>query len=143
MKITICSSLSFIKEMGEVASELRALGHEVFLPKSAAAVLRGEIALETIAKEKEDGTIVARAIKTDAIRLHYEEVKKGDVVLILNFTKKGITNYIGGNALMEMGFAHVLGKKIFLYNPIPEMIYTEEIKEMQPILIHQDLKKIQ
>ncbi len=81
MKITICSSLSFIKEMGEVASELRALGHEVFLPKSAAAVLRGEIALETIAKEKEDGTIVARAIKTDAIRLHYEEVKKGDVVL--------------------------------------------------------------
>ena len=37
-----------------------------------------------------------------------------DAVLVLNYDKKGIKNYIGGNTLMEIGFAHVLNQKIFL-----------------------------
>jgi uncharacterized membrane protein (UPF0127 family) len=53
---------------------------------------------------------------------------KSDAVLVLNYDRKGIKNYIGGNTLMEIGFAHVLNKKIYLMNPIPEIeFYKSEI----------------
>ena len=41
-----------------------------------------------------------------------------------------------------MGFAHVLNKKIFLFNDIPDMFYKDEIKAMNPIIIDRDLTKI-
>ena len=41
-----------------------------------------------------------------------------------------------------MGFAHVLNKKIFILNDIPEMIYIDEIKAMQPIILNGNLAKI-
>ena len=34
-----------------------------------------------------------------------------------------------------MGFAHVLNKKIYLLNNIPEMSYSDEIRAMQPIVL--------
>ena len=54
----------------------------------------------------------------------------------------GIPNYIGGNTFLEMGFAHVLNKKVFLLNNIPAMPYDDEIKDMQPIVLNGDLLKI-
>jgi predicted RNA-binding protein with PUA domain len=60
----------------------------------------------------------------------------------VNIDKGGFSNYIGGNAFLEMGFAHILNKKIFLLNEIPEMIYTDEILAMQPIVLNGDLSKI-
>ncbi|PIS41507.1 MAG: hypothetical protein COT25_02780 [Candidatus Kerfeldbacteria bacterium CG08_land_8_20_14_0_20_42_7] len=58
---------------------------------------------------------------------------------MLNYSKKGVNDYIGGNALMEMGFAYVNNKKIFLLNDIPGMQYTDEIRAMHPIVLHGDL----
>jgi hypothetical protein len=47
---------------------------------------------------------------------------------------------------MEMGFAYGHGKKIFLYNPIPEkserIHYVDEIRDMKPIIIYGDLSQI-
>jgi hypothetical protein len=66
-----------------------------------------------------------------------------DAILVCNFDKKGIKNYIGGNTLMEIGFAHVNDKKIFLYNPIPEDVpYVDEIKAMIDAVINNDLNLI-
>jgi len=56
--------------------------------------------------------------------------------------KNGIGNYIGGNTLIEMAFAHVLNKKIFLLNPVPEISYKDEIIAMQPIILNGNLEKI-
>ena len=57
--------------------------------------------------------------------------------------KNNIQYYIGGNTLMEIGFAHVLNQKIFLYNPIPEIpYYKSEIEAVKPIIINGDLKQI-
>lgn len=61
---------------------------------------------------------------------------------ILNFTKNNMENYIGSNTLMEMGFAHVHDKKIFLLNPVPEVGSKDEILAMEPIVLHDDLNKI-
>jgi len=54
-----------------------------------------------------------------------------------------VKNYVGGNTLMEIGFAHILNQKIFMLNPIPEMPYCKsEIEAVKPIIINGDLKKI-
>ena len=57
MKIAICASLDFTHEMNEVKEKLEKLGHSVTMPKTAEMILRGEVSLEQIQKEKESGEI--------------------------------------------------------------------------------------
>lgn len=63
-------------------------------------------------------------------------------MLVLNFKKAGISNYIGGATFLEMYDAFRLNKKIFLYNDIPDGILRDEIVGFSPILIKADLNKI-
>jgi len=79
------------------------------------------------------------------IMWYHDAIKNSDGILVLNFDKKGIKNYIGGNTLMEIAFAYVLGKKIFLINPIPDSVsYVDEIKAMvdETNILNGDLDKI-
>lgn len=76
------------------------------------------------------------------IKRYYKIIQNADAVLVLNFDKNDIKNYIGGNTFLEMGFAYVLNKPIYLLNPVPDMIYTDEIKAMQPKILNGDLGKI-
>ena len=43
---------------------------------------------------------------------------------------------------LEMAFACVLNKSIYLLNPIPELSYTSELEAMEPIVLDEDLGKI-
>ncbi len=44
---------------------------------------------------------------------------------------------------MEIGFAHVLNQKIFLLNPIPDIIYYKtEIEAVRPIILNGNIKSI-
>jgi hypothetical protein len=80
---------------------------------------------------------------SDVVREFWRLMQGGDAVLVLNLDKNGIKNYIGGNTLMEIGFAHVLNQKVFLYNPVPEIdLYKTEIESVKPIVINGDLNKI-
>lgn len=142
MKIAICGSLDFTYEIAKLAEELRLKGFDVCIPISSEKILRGEFSLEEIKKEKEDGKFSDRAIKYDGIRAYWDVIKNCDAILVANYDKKGIANYIGGNSFLEMGFAHVLKKKIFLLNTIPEMIYSDELKAMQPVVLNGDLSQI-
>lgn len=142
MKIAICGSLNFTYEIKKVADNLIDLGHVVTIPITSQRILNGETTLEIIKKEKEDGTISNRAIKFDSIREYWKVIQDNDCVLIANFDKNGIKNYIGGNSFLEMGFAHVLNKKIYLLNNLPEISYTDEIRAMQPIELEGDISKI-
>lgn len=142
MIITICSSLYFVKEIGEMAEKLRDLGHAVYIPSTAEQVLSGQIDMSDIEKEKESGLASDRAIKNNAIIRHYKKIEKSEAILVLNYEKNGIKNYIGGNVFLEIGFAFILNKKIFLLNPIPELNYSDEIIAMQPIILNGDLGNI-
>ena len=142
MKIAICGSLNFTYEIKGVADKLKALGFEVSIPITSEGILKGEFSLQDITNEKDQGEFSQRAIKYDSIRKYWKVIQESDVILIANFDKKGIKDYIGGNSFLEMGFAHILNKKIFLLNGIPEMIYTDEIKAMQPIVLKGDLSRI-
>ncbi|MCD6215577.1 MAG: hypothetical protein J7J92_00690 [Candidatus Aenigmarchaeota archaeon] len=142
MKIVICAGLEFTYQIKEVAEQLIKLGHEVVIPKTAEMILNGEVTLKQIKQEKENGEISNRAKKYDVIRYYFEKIKNADAILVLNYEKRGIKNYIGGNVFLEIGFAHVLGKKIFLLNEIPDMFYKDEIESMDPIVLKGNLNKI-
>jgi predicted RNA-binding protein with PUA domain len=136
MRIVICGSMSSAVQMLDAEKELLENNHEVVLPKNtkkyAEKVLTEEISSEST-KNK---------IEYDLIRDYFKKIKNADAVLVVNVDKKGIRNYIGGNSFLEMGFAHCLNKKIFLLNAIPDMIYTDEILALQPVVLNGNLFKI-
>jgi len=142
MKLVICASLEFTYQIKEIAEQLIKLGHEVVIPKTSEMILNGEVTLEQIKQEKEDGEISNRAKKYDVIRYYFEKIKNADAILVLNYDKRGVKNYIGGNVFLEMGFAHVLGKKIFLLNEIPDIFYKDEIESMSPMILKGNLNEI-
>lgn len=137
MHIAICSSMVFTEKMLKTKADLEKLDHTATLSKFAQAYIG------KTEKEKEDLTLYHKFNK-DAIREFWEEIKISDAILVLNYDRRGVKNYIGGNTLMEIGFAHVLNKKIFLMNPIPEIeFYKSEIEATKPVVINGDLAKIQ
>lgn len=137
MKIVVCGSMSSAVQMVDAEKELLQNHHEVILPK-----FTKEFAEKVFAEETSHES-TKNKIEHDLIRGYFEKIKNADAVLVVNIDKKGIRHYIGGNAFLEMGFAHCLNKKIFLLNDIPKMIYTDELLAMQPVILNGDLSKIQ
>jgi hypothetical protein len=136
MKIAICGSMTFSPEMVEVGKRLKELGHEATLP---------DFTEHYATLESRDSMHVESAqnkIEHDLIRGYFEVINQHDAVLIYNHSKNGIENYVGGNTLIEMAFAHVLNKRIFMYNPVPNMNYRDEMEAMQPEVLRGDLTKI-
>lgn len=139
MKITICGSVMFCKEMVEARDKLNEMGQEgiicsvmedLALGKNPELMKKIE---ENHAQVKKDGGF---------IKWYYNSIVNSDAILVLNYDKDDIKNYIGGNTLMEMGFAHVHNKKIFLLNPVPEISYKDEILAMEPVILNGDFSKI-
>jgi len=137
MKIAICGSMAFTGQMFETKEKLEKFGHQAVISGF------GEQYLGKSQEEIEKLKLYHKYEK-DAIRDFYEEIKNADAILVLNYDRKGIANYIGGNTLMEIGFAHVLNKKIFLLNPVPEIeFYKTEIEATRPVILDGDLEKIE
>jgi nucleoside 2-deoxyribosyltransferase len=129
MKLAICSSTFFEREILKVAERLRGMGHKVITP-----FLNERI----IGKERHD---ILKQEK-DLIRFYFQKIKTIDAILVTNFDKNGIEGYVGGNTLMEMGFAYVLHKPIFLLYEIPDLSYRLEIEAMKPIILNGNLEEI-
>ncbi len=129
--------MQFHKEMSRAQLDVQAMVHTVYVPKSIEL-------METIGYVHPDidEAKVAAKIQHDFIREHFKKIEKSDAILVLNYDKKGIQHYIGGNTFLEIGLAYWLGKKMFLLNPIPDMDYITELHAMQPVVIHGDLSKI-
>jgi len=132
MKITICGSMAFAKEMLEIKQKLEKQNHVVIVPANTEKYANGIIDVENKWEK----------IEFDVICAYFEEIKKTDAILVINKDKNNIKNYIGGNSLIEIAFAHVLNKKVFLLNPVPQMDYSDEIEAMKPVILHGDLSKI-
>ena len=141
MKIAICGSMSFANEMLDLKLKLLGLGFKVALPEGVEEYATNKTLLKKISGW---GTLegARRKIKNDLIRKHYREIQKADAILVINKEKNGIKNYIGGNSFLEMGFAYILGKKIFLLNKIPEgqKVFYQEIVAMQPVVLNGNLR---
>ena len=139
MRITICGSVRFAPQLVEIYRRLEKLGHTPLMHDDMFGLANGT------ARQLNDSGSEHHEIKRkyNFIKWWHDCIKSGDAILVCNFDKNGIRNYIGGNTLMEMGFAHVNEKKVFLLNPIPEDVpYVDEIKAMTDIVINGNLEKI-
>ena len=136
MKIGIIGSMQYTEKMIEARDKLVELGHNAFVTSLAQAFIGKN-------DEEKEKIKLHQKNHLDAIREFWKLMQGADAVLVLNFDKHGIKNYIGGNTLMEIGFAHVLNQKIFLYNPIPDIpYYKSEIEAVKPVIIHGDYSLI-
>ncbi len=141
--ITICSSAAFFKQNIEVAEKLKVAGFKVKIPLSAERMKRaGDFNVERskpwLKEPKEYKS------KTFFMNHHIDKVLASDAILVLNYNKKGIDGYIGGNTLIEIAIAFVNKKPIYILNSITDDLgFKEEIMGMKPIFINGDLNKIQ
>ncbi|HBB54205.1 TPA: hypothetical protein DCZ79_01775 [Candidatus Nomurabacteria bacterium] len=140
MKITLCGSVKFAKELVKNYRQLEALGHEPMMHEKMFGIADGTATAIIDGIEKDHGKLKRQE---GFIKWWYDCIKNSDAILVCNYDKNGIKNYIGGNTLMEIGFAHVNDKKVFLLNPIPKGVsYTAEIEAMADIILNGDLGKI-
>jgi len=134
MKIAVIGSMSFYDELVVVKKDLENIGFEAEIPffdKTANYKVW----------DKEEAIRVK--LKHDILKANFDFMKRNDFILVFNtHEKNGIKNYIGGNTFLEMGFAYVLGKKIFLLKEIPILSYESEIVAMKPIVINEKLSLI-
>ena len=136
MTITICGSMQFHEEMARVRSQLVDRGFTVHVPGELDNLSKNESYMDN------DEDRITAKIEYDFIREHFRKIESADVILVLNYDKKNIKGYIGGNTFLEMGYAFGLGKKIFLLYSVPEMDYKTEMHAIQPIVLDGDLTKI-
>ena len=140
MKITLSGSIKFANKFVEVYRQLEKLGHQPMMHEIMFDIAEGRATglMKAISSEHSN---VKR--KYGFIKWWHDCIKKGDAILVLNYDKNDIKNYIGGNTLIEIGFAHVNDKKVFLLNPVPEGVsYTDEIKAMVDVVLNGDLNQI-
>jgi hypothetical protein len=139
MKILICGSMTFAKEMLRTKERLGELGHEVQIPTDAQDVADGKHNHDDLEADYK------LCVKTNMMREHFKSIEENDAILVLNHDKNGIQGYIGTASLMEMGLAYHLHKKIFLLQHLPhhsEQRWAHEVRIIQPIILNGDLTKI-
>jgi hypothetical protein len=137
--ITICSSASFYEQAMKVKADLEELGYRVIVPAMAERMqASGDYDVshyKTWFGDKND-----YHKKTALMQGHFDEVAKADAILVLNYEKHGVPNYIGGNVLMEMALAFYLKIGIYILNEIPEdSAFLEEIIGLGSIPLHGEL----
>lgn len=146
MKITICGSIAFFPEMLETKNKLEELGHEVKLPPTEVPDENGQMIpvakYYELRKSAKDNVGWIWDNKEKAMLNHFAKEEWADAILVLNCDKKGVAGYVGANTLIEMGMAMYLRKPIYMFNPLPEIDYKEEILGMKPIVLNGDLTLI-
>lgn len=124
--------MQFFAEIKQLKKELENLGFEVFTPNEEGV----ETDYSKLSKSEQAG------IKQGFIDKHIEKIKGSDAVLLANYTKNEVENYIGANTFLEMAFAYILKKKIFILNNIPEQPNTVEIEGLKPITLNGNLDSL-
>ncbi len=144
MHLVICGSMTASKAMLAAKTALEKLGHTVTLPHFTEHYAR----LGT--NDKMHGEAVKNKRHHDLIRNYFFLIAASDAVLVVNPKRHGVTGYIGANTFLEMGFAHVCRKPIYLLYPAPPNMaghtigqwYADEIEAMQPTILRGYLSAI-
>ena len=139
MKILIICSKNFYSKIEEVKKILEAKNNEVFLPNCYDDPT-AEQKMWDLGK-KEHQKFKARMYKQSE-----DIISEMDAVLVLNLDKEKngevLKNYIGGATFLEMYDAFRLGKKIYLYNDVPNGMLFDEIEGFDPTIINGDISLI-
>jgi nucleoside 2-deoxyribosyltransferase len=132
MKIAICGSMKVFAQMKELGKSLNALDHNVFMPNSEGTkVDYSKLPFEEQVR-----------LKSGFIKSYLEKIKECDAIMIANFDQENKLNYIGSNTFVEMAFAFALGKKIYIWQELPEQENKLEIAGMLPVALGGKLNEI-
>jgi hypothetical protein len=135
MKIFLICSKKFYDKIPPIKERLEKTGHITTLPNCYDDPGTEE-------RYRNLGNSEHSKWKAGMLKHSTDVIENNDAVLVLNFDKHGMKNYIGGATFLEMYDAFRLGKKIFLYNDIPEGILFDEIVGFGPIILGSDLNKV-
>ncbi len=136
MRIGVVGSMHLASKIAEIKTQLEGMGHQVMM-NSLASEFMGK------SDEEIEKMMVDQKLHQDAMMDFWKQLREAEGILVVNLDRKGIKNYIGGNTLMEIGFAYVLGQKIFFYNPVPDIeYYKTELEAVKPVIINGDLSLI-
>jgi hypothetical protein len=135
MKIFIACSKHFYHRIPEIKEQLEEIGHKTYLPNSYYNPLKEE-EMKRINKDEHIKW------KSKMLKKDKKNIKPNNAIIVLNFEKKGVPNYIGGATFLEIYKAWELGKKIFIYNDLPKCSFTDELCGMRPIILNGDLALI-
>lgn len=141
MKIMICGSMHFSKEMLDAKEELEKMGHVAVLPGDIHACLKDPELMDLIDGDYEKH--LRYCIEKNLLKDALDKVEESDAVLVFNKLKNDVEGYIGTSVLMQLGVAFHLGKKIYLLSEVDKgQKYAMEVGLAQPIIINGDLSKI-
>ena len=140
--------MAFYEKFTVIKKELEEMGHSVMAPEleferkgddtSVGGFFDRNGGVEAFSADHE-----VWKKKGKAITKHFRKIDDSDCILVTNYEKKGVPNYIGGNTFLEMGYAYGIGKKIYILNEMPATsLYKEEMLGMQPICLNGNLNKI-
>lgn len=135
MKIYICGSMHFSRQMFETKNRIEGLGHIVAVPPDT----------DDCVKNPELNADLEHCFRLNIQEECLKKIAEHDAILVLNYEKDGIKGYVGGATLMEIGLAQYLGKKIFLLYPPPKIEdqkYSVEIQLAKPIILNGKLNLI-
>lgn len=135
MKIFICASKHSYHKIPEIVPTLEKAGHILTMPNSYDKPFMEE-EMKKLSREEHV------AWKQEMLKKDEKNIEPQDAIFVLNLEKKGVPNYIGGATFLEIHTAFRLGKKVFLYNAIPDCIFTDELQGMNPTVLEGDLTKI-
>ena len=140
MKLFVVCSKKFYSKIEEIKKVLEEKNIEIFLPNCYDNPTAEQEAWKLGYEEHQE-------FKARMYKQSEDTIREVDAILVLNMDKekdgKIQKNYIGGATFLEMYDAFKLGKKIYLYNDIPEGMLFDEIEGFSPIIINGDLDKIQ
>ena len=134
MKIFIASSKHFYDRIMPIKENLELRGHEITLPNCFENPFEEE--------EMESGSEEHVNWKDEMMRRTDASIAPQDAILVLNFEKNGIPNYIGGATFMEVIKAWEMNKKIFFYNSLPNCSFSDELRGMSPVVINGELELV-
>lgn len=122
----------FHEQMKDIERKLHELGFNTYVPELGGNEDFSKMTVEQI-----------RQIKGQHKSKHREEISSSDAILVTNYEKKGIPNYVGPSALAEIGMAYALQKKIFLLFDIPATENRIELLGMGIISLNGKLERLQ
>lgn len=140
--------MAFYHQFTELRGELEKFGHSVVAPElefgtrgddtSVGAFFDSHGGVDAFPPEHE-----VWVKKGAAITAHFKKIEASDCILVTNYEKRGIPNYIGGNTFLEIGYAYGTGKKVFILNEMPtSSAFKEELLGMRPTILHSDISMI-
>lgn len=131
VRVVVCGSMTAMSLMRRLQTQLAAHGIEVVVPEIDDMLAPSASAEQIQARKREASLAHMAAIKQPETR----------AVLIANVDKNGKSNYVGPNAVAEIGVAVSEDRAVYLWGGLPDDL-REEFDAWRVRCLHGDLTSL-